>query len=203
MSKRLFSVFFLLAFSATGILAQSALEQAAKDARERFSDVKNRSIELERMKREAGKRSAGEASTASAFPYIKEDFEEIQKLNSRVYELAAAKSPLDYAVILKFASEINQRAIRLESNLFASESAKRKAEKTKLPIADKTPDMAELLETLDKSINNFVHSPLFQNTNLVNSQDSLNAQNDLRTVVEVSFLVKEEAKKLKKQKPAK
>ena len=55
---------------------------------------------------------------------------------------------------------------------------------------------------MDKSINSFVHSSLFQNVNLVNSQDSLKAQNDLETVIKISSSIKEKAKKLKKE-PAK
>lgn len=198
MTQLLITIIMFTVFAAA-TSAQVSIEEAAKNARDKFSDVKNRSIELERMKRAANKRPAGDNS-APRFPEIKEDFEEIQKINGNVLELTAAKSPMNYPAVLKFASEINRRAVRLESNLFPSESGEKRDAKNKQSTVVDSQDIPTLLSALDESINNFVHSSLFQNVNLVvNLQDSLKAQNDLETVIAISFSIKEKVKKLKKE----
>jgi len=197
MIKQLLLAIFLLTVSAVATLAQSSVEQAAKNARDQFTDIKNRSIEMERVKRGANKRTASGNSTPK-FPEIKEDFEQIQKICSDVLQSTAVKTPINYADVLKFVSEINHRAVRLKSNLFSAEPKRKQEAKNKQQIVAEQQDIKTLLDTLDKSINSFVHSPIFHNVNLVNSQDSLNAQNDLETVIKISFSIKEKAKKLTK-----
>jgi len=199
MIKQLLSAIFLLIISAAAVPAQRSAEEAAKSARDQFSDVKNRSIELEQMKRDAAKRPTGD-NYAPGFPEIKEDFEKIQKITGNVLELTAGKSPINYAGVLKFVSEINQRAVRLKSNLFSAEPEQKKDAKNKPQTVAASQDIPALLKVLDKSVTSFVHSSLFQNTNLVNSNDSLNAQNDLEIVIKTSQLIKEKAKKIKKGK---
>ncbi len=197
MIKQFFLAILLLTVSAAATSAQSSAEQAAKNARDQFTDIKNRSIEMERVKRGANKRTASDNSTLK-FPEIKEDFEQIQKISSDVFKLTAVKTPTNYAYVLKFVSEINHRAIRLKSNLFSAEPKQKQEAKNKQQIVAEQQDIKTLLDALDKSIDNFVHSSIFQNVNIVNSQDSLNAQNDLETVIKISFSIKEKAKKLTK-----
>lgn len=196
MIKKLLSAIFLLTASAYATPAQINPEQAILNARDKFSDIKNRSIELERMKRDAYKRPVNKDFTLK-FPEIKEDFEQIQKINSDVLQLTAVKAPIDYAAVLKLVSELNRRAARLESNLFSVKHNEKKGAKNKQPAIE-PKEIKKLLDILDKSVNSFVHSSIFQNVNIVNSQDSLNAQKDLENVIEISSLIKEKAKKLKK-----
>lgn len=196
MKKQLFTVIFLLAVSAAATSAQRSPEQAVKSGRDQFTDIKNRSIELERMKREADKRPASD-NAAPRFPEIKEDFERIQNLGSDVLELMHVKTLPDYAVVLEFVSEINHRAARLKSNLFSAEPEQNEKAKNKQQTVELS-DITTLLKALDKSINSFAHNSVFQNTNLVNSQDSLDAQKDLETVIKISYSIKEKAKKLAK-----
>jgi hypothetical protein len=197
MMKQLLLAFFLLIVCAAATPAQSAAEQAARNARDQFSNIKNRSIELERMKRDANKRPAIDNS-APQFPKIKEDFEEIQKLSVEALRLTDVKTPVNYTTVLHFVSEINQRAVRLKSNLFSAETEQERETKNKQQIAAEPQDIKTLLEDLDKSIKSFAHNSIFQNIILVNSQDSLKAQNDLETVIKLSSSIKEKAKKLKK-----
>lgn len=196
MKKQLFTVIFLLAVSAAATSAQRSPEQAVKSGRDQFTDIKNRSIELERMKREADKRPASD-NAAPKFPEIKEDFERIQNLGSDVLELMRVKTLPDYAAVLKFVSEINHRAARLKSNLFSAEPEQNEKAKNKQQTVESS-DITTLLKALDKSINSFAHNSVFQNTNLVNSQDSLDAQKDLETIIKISYSIKEKAKKLAK-----
>ncbi|MGI8467389.1 MAG: hypothetical protein ACR2N3_02945 [Pyrinomonadaceae bacterium] len=194
MKIQFFLIFSLFTVFVVSAPAQSSIEQTLQNARDRFSDIKNRSIELERIEREAHKQTPPRENNATKFPEIKEDFEQIQKLNDNLFQLNAARAPLNYADVLKLASEINHRAARLKSNLFSTEPDEQKDAKNKQQIIEQ-PDIKILLGTLDKSISSFVHSAIFQNKNVVNSQDLLKAQNDLETVIKVSFSVKEKAKK--------
>lgn len=195
--KQLFLAFFLLIVCVAAITAQSAAEQAVKNARDQFSNIKNRSIDLERVKRDANKRPATDSS-APRFPKIKEDFEEIQKLGVEALRLTEMRAPVNYAAVLKYVSEINQRAARLKSNLFSAEPEHERETKNKQQIKVEPPDIKTLLENLDKSIYSFARNSIFQNVILVNSQDSLKAQNDLETVIKISSSIKEKAKKFKK-----
>lgn len=193
MIKKLLMAIFLLTVNAAAVFAQINPEQSIKNARDQFSDIKNRSIELERMKREANKRPVSRDFTPK-FPQIKEDFEQIQKINGGVLRLTAVKTPVNYDAVLKLVSEINHRAVRLKSNLFPAEPKQKKEAQNKQQTVNETENIKTLVEALDKSINSFVHSSIFQNLNLVNSADSLKAQKDLETVIKVSFAIKEKPK---------
>lgn len=197
MINQLFLAVFLLTFFVIETLAQTTPEQAIKTARDSFSDVKNRSLEMERVKREANKNPATDNFTPT-FPKIKEDFEQIQKINSEIFQTTAVKTPVNYAAVLKYVSEINHRSLRLKLNLFSVETEQKKETKNKQQTVVEPRDIKTLLDILDKSINSFAHNSIFQNVNLVNSLDSLHAQNDLETVIKISSLIKEKAKKLAK-----
>ncbi len=189
MIKKLLLAIFLLTFSAVLTPAQVSPEQEIINARAQSSDIKNRSLELERIKRETYKRPVSE-DFAPNFPKIKEDFEKIQKINSEILRINDLNSPANYADVLKSVSEINHRAVRLRSNLFTDDTKS----KNKRQNNDERQDIKILLAVLDKSINSFVHSSIFQNTNLVNSEDSLKAQKDLETVINVSNTIKSKTK---------
>lgn len=193
MLKQFIITTFLLGAFAAATPAQSAAEQAARSARDQFSDIKNRSIEIERMKREASKPTFKENFTLN-FPKIKEDFEQIQKINDDLVKLIAAQAPLDDSTVAKFASEINRRAARLRSNLFKTDAEQKKEAKNKQTGAAETRDIKKLLGALDKSIDRFVHNSIFVNINLVDAADSIEAQKDLETVISLSAAVKAKVK---------
>jgi hypothetical protein len=108
MKKQLLLAILPLVLSVVSTSAQGGLEQAAKNARDQFSDIKNRSIELERMKREANKRPASDNS-APGFPEVKEDFEQIQKINSDFLQPTVIKT-LNANILLLF-SRKNQNCV--------------------------------------------------------------------------------------------
>lgn len=193
MMKKFLSTVFLLGAFVAATPAQSKADQTIANARDKFFDIKNRSIDMERTKREANKRTVSESFTLK-FPEIKEDFERIQKINDDLLRLTVAETPANYPTVLKFVSEINRRAVRLRSNLFPAEPERKKEAKNKQPMSDESPDVKTLLAALDESINSFVHSSLFQNKNIVNTADSLKAQKDLETVIKLSGAVKSQIK---------
>ncbi len=194
MTKRILSTILLLGCFAAAASAQTKADQAAGEARDKFFDVKNRSIEIERIKREANKQTVSESFTLN-FSQIKEDFERIQKINDDFLKLTAVEKPLDDSIALKLAQEINRRAARLNANLFPADSARKKPVKNKQPDDNgEPPHQKKLLAALDAAINRFVHSPLFQNINLVNPDDSLAAQKELETVIHISGALKTKPK---------
>jgi len=193
MVKKFLLAIFALAVFVVATSAQSNPEQAILSAREQFSDIKNRSIELERMKRESYKNSTGNPYVPK-FPAIKEDFEAIQKLNEAVTKLTVAKTPLDFAAVAKFAEQINHRAARLKSNLFADATEPKKNARDKKIETDAACELKTILADLDESVVSFVHNPIFQNLNVVNSSDSLKAQKDLEKVIALSRAIKLQTK---------
>lgn len=192
MLKRLFFAFFLLAGSVAATSAQAKPEQALNEARDQFFDIKKRSIELERAKREAGKFSISENLTIK-FPEIKNDFEEIQKLNDEIFQLTASETLPQNSAVHKSAAAIMRRAVRLQSNLFPTEQKPKKESPEKITNQE-TRDAKTLLKILDESINSFVHNAMFQNINLINPADALKAQKDLETVISASGALKAKTK---------
>lgn len=191
MTKKFFLAIFALAVCTCAASAQMNPEQAILSAREEFSNIKNRSMELERVKSESYKRPDSNVY-APKFPAIKEDFEAIQKLNTAVIKLTAAETLLDFAAVAKLVERIHHRSARLKSNLFSDEPKKNVKEKQSVTAAPR--ELKTLLFDLDKSIFNFVHNPIFQNLTVVNTSDSQKAQKDLEKVIALSRAIKTQTK---------
>jgi hypothetical protein len=205
MNKQLFLAALLL-FTPT--LLSSAVAQdhgppaggSDRNLRDSASDLKGRSNEIDRIERDAKKtdsrvRDAEEPESLPApnFPQIKEDFERIQIINSDVLQAIASKP--DYGRVSESAGEIEKRAIRLKSNLFAPKSTKQSKENE--PVAE-DQELKSLLTLLDNSIGTFTQNPMFQNSKVVNPQDSTNAQKELDAVIKISARIRIEADRMKK-----
>jgi hypothetical protein len=156
--------------------------------------VRERSNEIERVKRDAAKpdKKAGKGPE-DKFPEIKEDFERIQIVNGEVLQAGGAA---DYGRLSEAAEEVRRRAARLKSNLFAAEPEKKpKGE----GVEEKAQaDLKSLLSALDGALASFVNSPIFQNTKVVNPDDSAKARHDLEEVIKLSARVVKEADRMKK-----
>lgn len=189
MVRKHFQIIVLIALAVSTAAAQTKPEQSVVSARDQFFGIKNRSIEMERVKRDAGKKSVG-ADYTRQFPLIKEDFEEIQKLNARILQIIAVKTPPEYAAVAKFVSEINKRAARLNANLFSDDLKEKKKTKRNESRNIEEREITVLFKALDESIANFVHNSIFQNINLVSSEDSLKARNDLKAIIDISHAIK-------------
>jgi hypothetical protein len=174
-----------------------------RNLRDSASDVKGRSNEMERIGRDAKKPDRIRESDkpdnppASNFPEIKEDFERIQIINSDVLQANASGKP-EYELISESAAEIHKRAIRLKSNLFSPKSKKQSKKQSKEEPGVEDQDLKSLLTLLDNSIGNFAHSPMFQNTKVVNPEETINAQKELDTVIKISARIRNEADRIKK-----
>ena len=81
------------------------------------SSIKMRSVELERVKRESNKLSVSDSKEyLLKFEEIKEDFENIQKLQSKVVKVYKTGKTVDYKQIGELSAEISKKALRLERN---------------------------------------------------------------------------------------
>ena len=172
-----------------------------KNLKDSVSDVKNRSIEMERVERDAKKgesraRDEKRESPASPnFEQIKEDFERIQIINGDVLQAPATVAKPDYERISDSAAEIQKRATRLKSNLFPPKSKK---QSKKIEPGPEDQELKSLLTMLDKSISSFTQNSMFQNSKVVTSQDSTDAEKELDAVITISGRITSEAERKKK-----
>lgn len=197
MNKRLLLAAILLTLPT---LASSAIAQehgppaggSDRNLKESASDIKGRSVEMERVERETKKR---DSRPAPSFAEIKEDFERIQIINGDVLQAKFPNGTPNYERISEAAGEITSRAMRLKSNLFATDSRKQSKE-GKSDTEDR--ELKSLVKLVDDSIASFTNSPMFQNLKVVTPKDSLTAQKDLEKIIELSGRIKKEADRLKK-----
>ena len=197
MNKRLFfaAILVIVSIPYSAAVAQDHGPPAGgsdKNLRDSSSDLKGRSNEIERVTRDAKKPESRrpETPTAPNFEQIKEDFERIQIINGDVLQAPVPSSGHNYERISESASELNTRAIRLRTNLFPPKSSKESKEKQ---TQTEEQDLKSLLTSLDESMNSFTHSPIFQNTKVVTSEDSATAQKNLDAVIKISASIRNEA----------
>ena len=107
-----------------------------KDLRD--NGIRMRSVEIERIKREANKGGAQDSlinvEIESKFKQIKEDFEGIQISQAAIVKAYTTGSKIDYALIETSAKGVNKSAKRLDRSIFVEEieikdSKKEKEEK--------------------------------------------------------------------------
>jgi cell fate (sporulation/competence/biofilm development) regulator YlbF (YheA/YmcA/DUF963 family) len=160
------------------------------------SSIRRRAIELERVKRESNKLKPRESTEEQEikFAEIKEDFENIQKLQDEIVKAYTTGKKINYEKISQSAAEMTKKTVRLDANLFDSkieETVKNKdSEKAKPKI------VRDLIIELDKVIGTFVSSPVFKNTKLVDEQSSEKSRLDLEKIFRLSDTLSREAKKL-------
>ena len=192
MTNHLFAVIIVI-FSS--VLSLSSTSQVGGQGirtgspKDRSIEDKYRADEIERVRREAVKPQQRYQTTR--FPQIKEDFERIQLINSDVLQAITLKADPDYRRLSEAAAEVKKRATRLRSNLFPSEfrvESKQSEQQLKGP-----ENLKLLLRELDKAITTFVHNPMFENTRVVNEEDSKKAQEDLEKIIDLSARTRKRA----------
>jgi len=211
MKKVVLSVLFILAASVfSNVVGQAAppgvgTPAGAGDKNLGDNAIKTRSVEMERMKKEA--RQAEAASFApvnkdivARFPQIKEDFEGIQIFQTTIVTAYTTGKAIDYVLIGVSAEGMNKKAKRLDSNLFAASSDKEgeKAKANEGPQkTEKTRTVRELIIDLDKAIGEFVSSPIFGNIRVIEPEVAIKTREDLIRIMQLSDSLNAEAKKQK------
>jgi len=206
--KRIIQLIILLIFTTTTltIVAQtttagSVTPAGAGDKNLADNGIKLRSVELERIKREAERAEAASFAPInteinSRFPQIKEDFEGIQILEAAIIKAYTTGKTIDYGLIESSADGINKRCRRLDLNLFA-ESKKDKNSEDKSEKAEKPKSLKDLIILLDTAIGDFVTSPLFGKVKVVEPATAIKTRTDLLNVLKLSERIGLEAKRLK------
>ncbi len=207
MKKIIFTIFVIfLAASFSNIMAQGVptgvgTPAGATDKNLGDDGIKMRSVEIERIKKEA--QSAEAASFApinkevvTKFPQIKEDFEALQILEAAIIKAYTTGKTIDYGLIESSADGINKRAKRLDNNLFADTKKDKKVE-DESKKEGKTKTLRDLIVQLDTAIGEFVTSKIFSNNKIIEPEVAIKARIDLLNVTQLSEKVGLEAKKLK------
>lgn len=195
------TAFFIVFISVIPAFAQPnvSVTRAIDSAKERITDIKNRSIELDRIRRDTNANAAPSGENNLKFPEIKEDFERIQTVNADSLQAPSVKENPDYKTIFKAASEIKKRAFRLKSNLFPiakensdKESVKRDREKFL------KQDFKTLAIEVDNALFSFVSNNIFQNIKLVDLKDSQKAESDLEKIIALCSAIETKIKSIEK-----
>lgn len=184
MTKEIFLVTIVVLASSLWSSANAQLPPSGVGSgsrKDKSIEDKYRSDEMERVRRESV-RPADRPTTR--FPQIKEDFERIQVISSDLLQANNSNAGLDYHRISDATAEIRKRATRLKSNLFpvASKDGTKQIEQQ----WEERQDLKSLLTQLDEAIRRFVHNPMFENTRLVNPNDSEKAERELEKVIKLS-----------------
>lgn len=162
----------------------------------RDNNIRMRSVELERIKREARKMRPRESTVAMEmrFAETKKHFEKIQKLQDSIVKAYTTGKTINYSKISKSALKITKNSLRLDENLFGAEPEKNGKDPETKTVERKS--VRDLIIELDNSIGIFVKSPIFQNTKVVDSNISKEAQLELRKIMEVSIRLSIEAERM-------
>lgn len=149
------------------------------------NSIRMRSLELERVKREANKLRPAETSEEAdiRFARIKDDFEGIQKLESVIVKTYTTGKTIDYEKIQRSAAEINKRAIRLGINFFKS-SPSNDSDTLSQELARK--GVRALIIEFDKKLGEFVGSPLFRDHTVADAAETAKAETNLKILVGLS-----------------
>lgn len=201
MKKHLFLPIVIAVLTTLPVVAQDHGPPAGgsdKNLKDSTSDVKGRSNEIERVKRDLEKPESETATGAAppGFSQIKEDFERIQIINSDVLQVNAPSGIPAYERIAEAAVEMEKRALRLRTNLFPPPKSEKQSKEKPPSPADQ--ELKALLPALDKAIADFTHSSIFQNTGVAHAEDVATAQKELEKVIKLSAGIKLEADRLKK-----
>ncbi len=200
MKKTVFLMFLILFTAVFSNMSAQIAPPGAGDTNLQDNTIKMRSVEIERVKRDANKDNPESFAPINQeikakFPQIKEDFEAVQILQAAIIKAYTTGKIIDYKMIQTSAENINKKAKRLDSNLFAS----RLERKNSNPKAkeEKTKSIKELIIALDNSIGSFVSSKIFGNIDVIDSEVAIKTRTDLVNILEVSDKLSKEANKMK------
>ena len=200
MKKFTVSVFLMLVVSVfSNVFGQRETPAGAGDKNLGDDGIKLRSVELERVKRDANKNDPAtfapiNKDIKAKFPQIKEDFESIQIAEAAIIKAYTTGKTIDYNMIQTSAENINKKAKRLDDNLFATKLEKKGDKKEK---EQKPKTIKELIVDLDHSIGNFVSSKIFGNINVVETDVAIKTRTDLVKILDLSEKLSKEAGKMK------
>ena len=151
------------------------------------NSTKMRSIEMERLKREANsvRPRLEDPYRKSRFRETKKRFESIQRSQSEIVRAYTHSRRINYSMIRRSSLNIAKDAAWLDVVLFGSDPGDSKAVRS-----DKKESKAEvrdLIIDLDKAIGKFVTSKMFSNPKVVERKMSEEAQKRLKRIYDLSI----------------
>lgn len=199
MKKSFLSILVMLVTSVFSSVYSQVTPPGAGDKDLRDNNIRMRSVEIERVKREAAKGNSPlflviNSDIESKYPQIKEDFESIQISQAAIIKAYTTGEKIDYTIIESSAEVINRNAKRLDSNLFASRMEK-KENKSKQKEAI---NIKNLIVELDNAIGSFVSSKMFLDLKVIDPETAKKTRVDLASIMELADKLSKEAKVKKK-----
>jgi len=192
----------LVVVGSATVLGQVQPPPVADNANPMDRGLKDRSIDMERVKRDENKGvvtgKPGEAIAESKFNQIKEDFEQIQVSQSAVVAAYQKVGKIDYQLIATGAEQVVKRGTRLKENLFPPppqpKDDKKKKGKDKEPAKEEPvtetrripDDIKSLIADIDNTLALFVGNAMFSNTRVVNASDHAKGKADLEHIIALS-----------------
>jgi hypothetical protein len=173
-----------------GALRSAPQSQSTREARRVEMETRQRDLwNLERAKRKPSERGA---DTRPLYQQVKEDFEKLQLSSYNLSGAAGSTHELDYDLVQAEAAEIRKRAARLVTTLMLPEPEKeQKPKKDDKPPAGQ--DLRSAIAALDVLIQSFVWNPVFQQSGIVDVQNSARARRDLDGIVKLSEQIRKSA----------
>ncbi len=202
MKKTILSILLIMTASVfSNLYAQRETPAGAGDKNLADNNIKMRSVEMDRIKRDADLVRAAAYAPISKdivkrFPEIKEDFESIQISQGNIISAYSTGSSIDYAVIEKSAADINKKANRLDANLFDVNTEVSKDDKSESKDV-KAKSIRNLIVELDNAIGNFVSSKIFGNIKVIEPEVAIKTRTDLDNIRHLSDRLSKEAKAMK------
>ena len=197
MKREYFWIPFFLFFATWQIAAQlSPPPRPSIETDIRENSTRMRSAEFERIKREAEKPTfESTAERENRFARVKENFENIQKLQDQIVKIYTRNKKIDYGKISNSAAEITKKSFRLSENLFGEKLEK--IVENKPEEKNKQKKVPDLIVALDNAIGDFVSSPIFKDRQTIDRKISEKAEEKLREIIELSDTLAKESAKLK------
>ena len=185
------------------LLTEPAAAQRSRNRSMAGERAAAKASDLEAYQREMRLRNLGDQNKQAtekqqrlALAQIKEDFERLQVVNNEMMRAVVTSSSLDYKLVSESLEEINKRAKRLKENLKMQDlEAKDQGENKAASLVE----VKASLSTLDNFIMSFVKSPLFQNTQVIDTNHRARAGTDLANII---YLSRDAKKMLGRVEPA-
>lgn len=161
------------------------------------TSVRMRSLEFERTKRDANEPHVIGTASFSSFKFaaIKDDFENIQKLQAEIVKAYETGAKIDYEKIGDLALEMKKRATRLRANFFGITDA---TDDSKGSESREPKSVRDLIIELDGTLAVFVASPLFTKTQVISAKNADEAKANLERTIRLSSELHEAAQRMKR-----
>ncbi len=148
--------------------------------------IRRRSMELERIKRQAESDGKTGSNTEKRvdFAKVKMAFEGIQLQQDLVVEAYTRNENIDYRQINKSSRQITRMAKSLKANLFSLPGNLKSGDKKLIGGNKKT--VKELIVELDSAIGRLVTNPIFHSLSVVEPEELNRSLSDLDEIIDLS-----------------